>query len=122
MFRPQSRHPSDDDLEAVLPQVKRAQLENGWSGVFRSEILPMLWEAEADFSDLYHSVIGSPNKPVAELLGILILKEFHDYTDEQALEAVAFNLQWQYGLQLGFSQAFVCQMTLHNFRGLMVKS
>ena len=55
MFRPQSRHPSDDDLEAVLPQVKRAQLENGWSGVFRSEILPMLWEAEADFSDLYHS-------------------------------------------------------------------
>ena len=122
MFRPQSRHPSDDDLEAVLPQVKRAQLENGWSGVFRSEILPMLWEAEADFSDLYHSVIGSPNKPVAELLGILILKEFHDYTDEQALEAVAFNLQWQYGLQLGFSQAYVCQKTLHNFRGRMVKS
>ena len=107
MFRPKSRHPSDDDLEAVLPQVKRAQLENGWSGVFRSEILPMLWEAGADFADLFHSVIGSPNKPVAELLGILILKEFHDCTDEQTLEAVQLNMQWQYGLQLGLSQASI---------------
>ena len=131
MFRPQSRQPSDDDLKAVLPQAKRAQLESGWPGVFRGEILPMLWEAEADFADLYHPLFGAPNKPVAELLGILILKEFHDYTDEQALEAVQFNLQWQYALlpvrrtqtgQLGFSQASICQKTLHNFRDRMVKS
>ncbi len=122
MFRPKSRQPSDDDLKAVLPQAKRAQLESGWPGIFRGEILPMLWEAEADFADLYHPLFGAPNKPVAELLGILILKEFHDYTDEQALEAVQFNLQWQYALQLGFSQASICQKTLHNFRDRMVKS
>ena len=131
MFRPKSRQPSEDDLKAVLPQAKRAQLESGWPGVFRGEILPMLWEAEADFADLYHPLFGAPNKPVAELLGILILKEFHGYTDEQALEAVQFNLQWQYALlpvrrtqtgQLGFSQASICQKTLHNFRDRMVKS
>lgn len=122
MFRPKSGQPSEDDLEAVLPEAKRAQLESGWSGVFRREILPMLREVEADFADLYDPVFGAPNKPVAELLGILILKEFHDYTDAQTLEAVQFNLQWQYGLQLGFSQAFLCQKTLHNFRDGMVKS
>lgn len=122
MFRPKSGQPREDDLEAVLPQTKRAQLESGWSGVFRREILPMLREAEAAFTDLYHPVFGAPNKPVAELLGTLILKEFHDYTDEQTLEAVQFNLQWQYALQLGFSQAFICQKTLHNFRDRMVKS
>ena len=122
MFRPKSQQPSSDDLYAFLPEVKRSQLENSWAGVFRREILPMLWEVETDFADFYHLGMGSPNKPVAEILGTLILKDFHDYTDEQALEAVRFNMQWQYALQLGLSQASICQKTLHNFRDRMVKS
>ena len=98
MFRPKSSHPPVDDLQSVLPAAKQKRLESQWPGIFRREILPMLLEAEADFAALYHGRWGAPNKPVAELLGILILKEFHDYTDEQTLEAVEFNLQWQYAL------------------------
>ena len=105
MFRLKSPHPRVDDLQAVLPEAKQARLERRWPGIFRREILPMLLEAEADFAGLYHGVLGAPNKPVAELLGILVLKEFHDYTDEQTLEAVEFDLQWQYALQLGVSEA-----------------
>jgi len=109
-------------LQSVLPAAKQKRLESQWPGIFRREILPMLLEAEADFAALYHGRWGAPNKPVAELLGILILKEFHDYTDEQTLEAVEFNLQWQYALQVGLSEAFVCQKTLHNFRDRLVQS
>jgi len=122
MFWPKSHQPSSDDLYAFLPDVKRVQLENSWAGTFRREILPMLWEVEADFADLYHPGMGAPNKAVAEILGMLILKDFHDYTDEQTLEAVRFNMQWQYALQLGLSQASICQKTLHNFRERMVNS
>ncbi len=122
MFRPKSSHPPADDLQSVLPESKQKRLESQWPGIFRREILPMLLEAEADFAGLYHGLLGAPNKPVAELLGILILKEFHDYTDEQTLEAVEFNLQWQYALQLGLSEASVCQKTLHNFRDRLVRS
>jgi len=122
MFRPKSSHPPADDLQSVLPEAKQKRLESQWPGIFRREILPMLLEAEADFSGLYHGVLGAPNKAVAELLGILILKEFHDSTDEQTLEAVEFNLQWQYALQLGVSEAYVCQKTLHNFRDRLVQS
>jgi len=122
MFRPKSRQPPADDLQSVLPETKQQRLESQWPGIFRREILPMLLEAEADFAGLYHGVLGAPNKAVAELLGILILKEFHDYTDEQTLEAVEFNLQWQYALQLGVSEAYVCQKTLHNFRDRLVQS
>ena len=122
MFRPKSSHPPADDLQSVLPETKQKRLDQQWPGIFRREILPMLLEAEADFSGLYHGVLGAPNKAVAELLGLLILKEFHDYTDEQTLEAVEFNLQWQYALQLGWSEAYVCQKTLHNFRDRLVQS
>ena len=120
MFRPKSSRPPADDLPSVLPEAKQKRLESQWPGIFRREILPMLFEAEAEFAGLYHGVLGAPNKPVAELLGVLILKEFHDYTDEQTLEAVEFNLQWQYALQLGLSEASVCQKTLHNFRNRLV--
>ena len=122
MFRLKSPHPRVDDLKAVLPETKQARLERRWPGIFRREILPMLLEAEAEFAGLYHGVLGAPNKPVAELVGILVLKEFHDYTDEQTLEAVEFDLQWQYALQLGVSEAYVCQKTLHNFRERLVHS
>ena len=122
MFRPKSSHPPADDLRSVLPEAKQKRLESQWPGIFRREILPMLLEVEADFAGLYHGLLGAPNKPVAELLGILILKEFHDYTDEQTLDAVEFNLQWQYALQLGVSEASVCQKTLHNFRDRLVQS
>ena len=122
MFRPKSSQPPADDLQSVLPDTKQQRLESQWPGIFRREILPMLLEAEADFAGLYHGVLGAPNKAVAELLGLLILKEFHDYTDEQTVEAVEFNLQWQYALQLGLSEAYVCQKTLHNFRHRLVQS
>jgi len=122
MFRPKSQQPSPDDLYAFLPEVKRAQLENSWAGTFRCEIMPMLGKVEADFSELYHLGMGAPNKAVAEILGMLILKDFHNYTDEQTIEAVHFNMQWQYALQLGLSQSSICQKTLHNFRDRMVKS
>ena len=122
MFRPKSSQPPADDLQSVLPDTKQQRLESQWPGIFRREILPMLLDAEADFAGLYHGVLGAPNKAVAELLGMLILKEFHDYTDEQTLEAVEFNLQWQYALQLGLSEAYVCQKTLHNFRDRLVQS
>ena len=122
MFRPKSSPPRTDDLPSVLPEAKLKRLESQWPGIFRREILPMLLAAEAEFAGLYHGLLGAPNKPVAALLGLLILKEFHDYTDEQTLEAVEFNLQWQYALQLGVSEASVCQKTLHNFRDRLVHS
>ena len=75
MFRPKSSQPPADDLQSVLPETKQKRLENQWPGLFRREILPMLWDAEADFAVLYHGVLGAPNKAVAELLGILILKD-----------------------------------------------
>ena len=122
MFRPKSPQPSTDDLRFLLPTSKQIQLEQGWPGAFRREILPMLLEAESDFADLYASNLGAPNKPVAEMLGISILKEMFDYTDEETREAVTFNMQWHYALQMGLSRAGICQKTLHNFRVLLFAS
>lgn len=122
MFRSTSQSSQSEDLAFPLSAAKRERLDAEWPGVFRREILPMLIEVEADFAELYSPSLGAPNKSVAVLLGILLLKEWHDYTDEQTLAAVGFNLQWQYALGLEPREAWICQKTLHNFRQRLLQS
>jgi hypothetical protein len=53
---------------------------------------------------------------VAATVGLLILKEMFDLTDETALDHFEFNNAWQYALDVDPDDAHVCQKTLHNFR------
>ena len=86
MFRPKSPQPSTDDLRFLLPESKPFQLEKGWYVSLRLEILPLLLEAESDFADMYASNLGAPNKPVAEMLGISILKEIFEANADRWLQ------------------------------------
>ncbi|UCC30136.1 MAG: transposase [Phycisphaerales bacterium] len=53
---------------------------------------------------------------MAATLGVIILKEMFDLTDEAALDNFEFNASWQYALNVEPDEAHVCQKTLHNFR------
>jgi len=50
------------------------------------------------------------------VLGVHILKEMFDLTDEEALEQLEFNLLWHHALRLTGEEAHLPQKTLHNFR------
>ncbi len=76
----------------------------------------MLLANEETFRPLFCEDNGRPNKPVAGTLGVLILKETFDLTDEAALDNFEFNASWQYALNVEPDEAHVCQKTLHNFR------
>jgi len=72
------------------------------------------------FAGLFHDDNGRPNRPVKLVVGVLLLKEFNDLTDMDALEQLEWNLQWQHALGLTPDEAHLAQKTLHNFRvGLM---
>ncbi len=59
---------------------------------------------------------GRPNRAVQTVLGMHILKEMFDLTDEQALEQLEFNLLWHHALRLDIEETHLPQKTLHNFR------
>ena len=59
---------------------------------------------------------------MALLLGILVLKDLFDLTDEETLEHLEYNLLWQYALEIRFEQAHICRKTLHNFRSKLIES
>jgi hypothetical protein len=64
---------------------------------------------------------GCPNRPAQVVVGVLVLKEVFDLTDDGALEQLEFNLQWQHALRLRPEEAHLCQKTLHNFRARLLK-
>ena len=87
------------DASRFLPPGKQEQCEQSWAGPFRQNVLPILRNVEKEFAQLYHPQLGRPNRPVELVLGVLILKDMFDLTDEQALEALSFDARWWYALE-----------------------
>lgn len=117
MFRRTDPQATFGSLTVLLTPEKIARLEkNHWAGSFRGKALPVLLANEQTFRPLFCEDNGRPNKPVAATLGVLILKETFDLTDEAALDNFEFNASWQYALNVEPLEAHLCQKTLHNFR------
>lgn len=120
MFRPTNPQRSMFESEYVVPDAKAQRLRKSWAEVFRSRVLPAI--DEEIFRDAFSSSNGRPNKPVRLLMGLHLLKDWHDLTDEQVIEQFEYNLQWHYALGVPPEEAHVCQKTLHNFRVLLMES
>lgn len=118
MFRRSSPQGHLYQTSNLLPDDKRERLEQEWPGQFRRYALPLINEEQ--FRDLYCADNGRPNKPVQTVVGVLVLKDMFDLTDEQALYRVDFDLGWQVALNLTPEDAHCCQKTLHNFRAKLL--
>lgn len=56
---------------------------------------------------------------MAVVIGILLLKDFFNLTDQEALDHFAFDCRWHIALDLVDEKISCCQKTLHNFRVLL---
>ena len=119
MYRPTD--PQESLLETYywLPPETAERIKKTWAWIFRLEALPLI--DEEPFKAFYHPSLGAPNKSIRMVIGVLILKEMFDYTDEEALQSLSFNLCWQVALGLKPEEAYFCQKTLHNFRVNLIK-
>jgi len=118
MFRRSNPQGSLFQTSELLPDDKRQRLEGTWAWQFRTQALPLI--DEELFRELYCADNGRPNKPVQTVVGVLVLKEMFDLTDEDTLASVDFDLRWQAALNLTPEAAHCCQKTLHNFRAKLL--
>jgi len=122
MFRPTDPQQEMFGPAGLLPPKKREACEKSWAGPFREKALPALLRAEAEFAEFYDDENGRPNRSVALVLGTLILKEANDLTDEEALNALRFDMRWWCAFEVTPEEADLCQKTLHNFRAKLLAS
>lgn len=102
-----------------LSEKKAERLKKTWADVFRREALHLVEEKR--FAEMYSEGNGRPNVPVQLMIGILVLKEMFNLTDQETLDRVEWDLQWQHALKLSADDAHLCQKTLHNFRARLME-
>ncbi len=81
-----------------LGPKRLALLESSWAHLFREEILHKL-PAEKLFP-LYSEEFGRKTKELYTMLGIVLIQQMEDLTDEEAVHQFAFNIMWHYALNV----------------------
>ena len=122
MFRIRDPQESLWQSQFLVTSKKAKRLERSWAEVFRNEALPLIDEDR--FAPMYCVDNGRPNRAVQTVLGVHLLKEMFNLTDDEALEQLEFNpsassgqaLLWHHALRLDIEETHLPQKTLHNFR------
>lgn len=105
-----------------LGPKRKQRIEESWAKVFREHILPTL-PVEKVFSK-YDPVMGAPTKELYAMLGLMVIQQMHDLTDEEAVDQFAYNLQWHYALNItsaADADAYVSPKTLWTMRNVLTE-
>jgi molybdopterin-guanine dinucleotide biosynthesis protein len=105
-----------------LGPKRKQRIEESWAKIFREHILPTL-PVEKVFSK-YDPVMGAPTKELYAMLGLMVIQQMHDMTDEEAVDQFAYNLQWHYALNItstADADAYVSPKTLWTMRSVLTE-
>jgi len=102
-------------IETQISPSLRSRLESSWALLFRVEILPILFRNEDGYAMLYGTT-GRPNFSVARLLGLFLLQEWNDLSDQGALDAMSFDIGWRFALDISHEEDYLSRRSLVEFR------
>jgi hypothetical protein len=117
MFRENNDHLQDNLFNSLYGMDQRLtqKLRNSWAALFYEHVFCKI--DENLFAPLYSSDNGRPNFPVNILMGLDLIKEIREYTDEVLLDEYAFNYQISYALGLRtLGERYFAPRTLYEFR------
>lgn len=111
------------DPWAFLSPKRRQMLDESWSGLFQKEILPAL--PVRAIMPYFDSSFGRPTKELYAVLGIQVLQQTFDLTDQETIYQFAYNIQWHYALNIteeSDSAKYLSAKTLWNNRYLIAEN
>lgn len=110
------------DPLAFLGPKRKKLMDTSWGKLFRDHIVPGL-PVNKVFKN-YHWAMGRPTKELYAMLGVMILQQMHDLTDEETIHQFAFNLEWRYALGItdeSDDESYLCPKTLWTMRHLLTE-
>jgi len=108
------------DPWAFLSPKRRQMLDESWAGLFQKEILPVL--PVRAIMPHFDSSLGRPTKELYAVLGVQVLQQTFDLTDQETICQFAYNIQWHYALNVteeSDSAKYLSAKTLWNNRYLI---
>lgn len=110
-----------DPWDFLGPKRKKL-LDASWAGLFREEILPLL--PVNQLATAFSVNHGRPSKELYSAIGVVLLQQFFDLSDEETISQVAFNLQWHYALDIteeSDASTYFSAKTLWTTRQLLIE-
>lgn len=111
------------DPWSFLSPKRRQLLDQSWAGLFQKEILCEL--PVNKIAPFFNDGFGRPTKELHTVLGILVIQQILDLTDEEAVSQLSFNIQWHYALNIteeSDSAKYFSPKTLWNMRNIAVEN
>jgi len=102
-------------VDTQLSPSLRNRLSSSWAHQFKLEVLPILFRNEDRYSMLYGNT-GRPNFSVARVLGLCLLQELNNLSDQQALDTFSFDIRWRYALDISDEEDYLSRRSLVEFR------
>jgi len=106
-----------------LGEKRRKLMDTSWAALFRELILCELPVNKV--APFFNETFGRPTKELYTALGVLVLQQVHDLTDEETVSQLAFNLQWHYALDIveeSDEAKYLCAKTLWSMRDLVIEN
>lgn len=103
-----------------LGPKRRKLMEQSWAGLFREYILQEL--PVNKIAPYFTKGFGRPTKELYMALGVIILQQAHDLTDDETLCQLAFSEQWHYALDItspSDDATYMSPKTLWNMRKIV---
>lgn len=103
-----------------MPKYLQDILNKSWAKAFNEHIFSKI--NEESFSVLYSDKASRPNSPINVIIGLLIIKEIFQQTDEELIGSIHFDVRYQYALNTtNYETQPVSINTLTNFRNRLVE-
>ena len=103
-----------------MPKYLQDILKKSWAQTFRDYIFSSINEER--FSPIYSSNASRPNSPINVIIGLLIIKEIFQQTDEELIGSLHFDVRYQYALHTTtYEKQPVSINTLTNFRNRVIE-
>jgi hypothetical protein len=110
------------DPWGFLSPKRRQILEQGWPGLFREHFLEEL--PVEQMASFFSSGSGRPTKELHTVLGVLLLQQTLDLSDQATIEQLCFNTQWHYALNIpeeSDEAKYISEKTLYSSRQKLIE-
>jgi hypothetical protein len=104
-----------------LSPKRRRMLDEDWPGLFREHLLDEL--PVEQIAPHFKEGVGRPTKELYTVLGMLLLQQTMDLSDQATIEQLCFNIQWHYALNIpeeSDGAKYISEKTLYTMRQLMI--
>ena len=89
-----------DRFAELLGPAAYQRMKKGWQGCFRECILYLLTEVVKTFAGHFSTMPGPETKELFSMAGLMVVKDFFNWTEEEAIDRYNADLTIQYALNI----------------------